>query len=93
MFGEETILAIGGGKYDTSTNAVTEEEGHMVAYRIKRTNDASKPLEFEETMHKDWSRNFSPYVQAIAEKIIVVQGGQVRTNQSNMYGHRAYMQD
>ena len=71
-------MVIGGGKYDTSTNQVTEEEGHMVAYRIKRTGNAAKPLEFEISMHKDWMRNFSPYVQAIADKIVVVQGGEVR---------------
>ena len=90
LFGEESILVIGGGKYDTSTNAVTEEEKHMLAYRIKRTNNAAKPLEFEKTMHKDWSRNFSPYVQAIADKIVVVQGGEVRKNQSKIYDNWAY---
>ena len=78
MFGEESILVIGGGKYDTSTKEVTEEEGHMVAYRIQRTGNAAKPLEFEISMHKDWIPNFSPYIQAIADKIVVVQGGKVR---------------
>ena len=78
LFGEESILVIGGGKLNQDTSEIEEENPYLESYSIKRTNDPSNPLEFKKTSHKYWSKNIAPYIQVLEDKIVIVQGGTVR---------------
>ena len=48
-------------------------------FLFKITENGDGSLSIEKRLHNDWKDSFSPYVAALEDKIIVVDGGQVST--------------
>ena len=71
-------MIVGGGTYDFAQKSVTEKNENIVTFKIKRTNNPSKPLTFLQKNERSWLSNLAPYVQALEDKIIIAQGGVVR---------------
>ena len=75
LFGEESLLIVGGGKYKYDDNTVEELSDKIVSFKIKRTTNANKPLEFENKAEKSWLGNLPPYVEVLEDKVVIAQAG------------------
>ena len=78
MFGKETLLVIGGGKVESNGEDIREVYSNIEAFTINQTANPSNPLKFEKNHEKNWIDQFSPYVQVLEDRILIVQGGPVR---------------
>ena len=81
LFGEESLIIVGGGKYDYDNNQVEKQSDKIVSFKIRKTSDANKPLAFENKaenhMHLGIG-NIGPYVEALEDKVVIAEGGYVR---------------
>ena len=75
LFGEESLLIVGGGKYKYDDDTVEEASDKIVSFKIKRTTNANKPLEFENKAEKSWLGNLPPYVEVLEDKVVFAQAG------------------
>ena len=46
--------------------------------KIKLDSSVTGGVKFEKRLHNDWKNSISPYVEALEDKIVIVDGGRVR---------------
>ena len=50
----------------------------ILILHFKMTINSDGTLTFNQRIHNEWKDSFSPYVKALEDKIVIVDGGKVR---------------
>ena len=51
---------------------------HFIKIKIMLDSSVTGGVAFEKRLHNDWKNSISPYVEALEDKIVIVDGGRVR---------------